>query len=369
MSLTLRAVVLGLACAGATTPISAQPPTELRGAVTVRYGGAEVSRCVPDVGAALAALDSRGEVLGFRMNGATDVARFRRHWQGVQRLTTGDGHWLALSRSGADIALVMARMESRPSSGVAFGSGDDAGRPPKAAEPPASDRIVLEVPGFPEADHGGGMQVVGSVLVAPYEARGDHAEIVFWDVADPAAPRILHRIERTRALPSSAPGHASGAGIVRLADGRYLLVVGARSSKSLDFYLTAGTSLRDSTLELEYRWTVRGDVVGGFQNLNLVVQCDGALYLIGTHNTAIPPPSLGDDMVHWYRLSLDASGFRLAEEGGRRLVCRRCNFAAAAGVHVDPDGRILLYSAPHDNDGPGGSVDLEEFAPVPRILR
>jgi hypothetical protein len=101
--------------------------------------------------------------------------------------------------------------------------------------------------------------------------------------------------------------------------------------------------------------------------MTLVTQCDGALFLVGTLNTALPPPSLGSDVVQWYRLSNGPDGGPLFTAAGtRQFECRKCNFGAGAGLYIDPAGALLLYSVEHSNRGPEESVQFEEFFPVAR---
>jgi hypothetical protein len=102
--------------------------------------------------------------------------------------------------------------------------------------------------------------------------------------------RLLHAFDRRDLAPPSNPNAASATAIARLADGRYLLIVGVRSSKVLDFYVSEGTSLEAAQLRFHWFRTMAGAVAGGFQNMTLVTQCDGSLFLVGTLNTAVPPP-------------------------------------------------------------------------------
>jgi hypothetical protein len=212
-------------------------------------------------------------------------------------------------------------------------------------------------------EHGGGLGAIGRVLVVPYEGRG--SVIALYDMSDPIHPRILHAFDRSGVARPSSPEAASAVGITKLADGRYLMVVGAFSSKVLDFYLSEGTTLLADQIAFRWIHTLRGVVAGGFQNLSLITQCDGTIFLVGTHNTSLPPPALGRDFVRWYRLSNGpagaAGGIAIEAVGSRHMDCSRCNFAAAAGLYVDPAGRLILYATEHGAGGPGGSVEFEEF--------
>jgi hypothetical protein len=332
--------------------LAAQTPAPLlRGYVTETWGNAGANRCVPDVDEALEGLADRGDL------------------QGVQRLAVEDGRWLALSRSGAPVAFALVELESRDPGGFPFGTNRAAGeRAPSRTAPPETDRLVLEVPAPEGFRHAGGMQALGHILAVPFE-EGDRSIIAFYDVSDPRAPRELHVLDHAALPPPHDPKHASVAGLVRLAGGRILLVTGERSSKVLEFHLSNGSDPGAPGFGFEETVMVRGVVEGGFQNVNLLTQCDGTLFLVGAHNTGLPPPSLGRDWVRWYRLGGTATAPTFEPAGGRRLRCDECNFGAGAGLYIAPDGRLVLYAVSHSDGGPGRSTSLEEFpAALPRAV-
>jgi hypothetical protein len=61
---------------------------------------ADCNRCVPDVVAAVSSLRDHGDVMGFHLGGFPDEVWDSYHWQGIQRLTTGGGRYLAITQSG-----------------------------------------------------------------------------------------------------------------------------------------------------------------------------------------------------------------------------------------------------------------------------
>jgi hypothetical protein len=352
-------VALTIACVRpAARPGEVVPAPDLVGDTTGAWGDDEINPCIPDAQRALAALDANGATLGFHLNSDPHLSRRGRHWQGVQRAAGANAQYLFVSRSGASVAAVVVRMSSRNTAGDRFGSNL-----PEEGPPPEEDRVVAELPGEAGLTHAGGLKIIGNILALPIDGHSG-SRVVFYDITSPENPRRLGMFDHSDALPPSDPHQASNVGITRLRDGRYLMVIGVHSSKVLDFYVSSGTSLRDSLLHFVRLTSETSGVVRGFQSLSLVTQCDGAIYLVGTHNTAVPPPSMGKDYVRWYRLVSPGPG-RVGFEsaGSRHLHCHRCNFGAGGGLFIDSRRGILVYGLEHVNSGPGHTVVVEEFGP------
>lgn len=311
-------------------------------------------------------LRDHGDLWGFRMGGAPDVS-MSKHWQGVQRLTANQGRYLAVSRSGKNVSFVVVAMPSRDGSGVRFRSNRIAARSAQK-RPPASDRVVKVVRSDSGFNHSGGIQSVGQFLAVGLE-EGSRSRVAFWDLADPRNPRRVGTLAHATGVKG-----AGTVSIARLRDGRYLLIVGGENANTLDFYLSrAGTGLVNPRFDHVAKWRER-QLVGGdsefgnYQNLGLVADAGGTLYLIGTHRNAAGGP--GKDFADLFRLENTPRSPRIRKIASRHLYCgfpggTQCNLDAAGGVYVSPSGGLLLYGTEHDNDGPGGSVKAEEFRPAP----
>lgn len=183
-------------------------------------------------------------------------------------------------------------------------------------------------------------------------------KILFYDVRDPMHPvKMFYEI-----LDESN----DAVGITKLSDGRYLLV-----DQGPNLYLSARKTLGGDLSPEFKRVEQSGRIVGGewrgYQNINIVVQPDGQMFLLGMYNTYTA--GLGDDMIHVWKLEVDkiiiAPGevkyeFALTKVGERHVDCdviwggEQANFAAATGVYVDPDGRLLVYATEYYNGGPEG---------------
>ena len=388
MFVLMVAACLGVAARGEAAPV-------LQGRTNCAWGSPDCNPCVPDVLGSMARLRSHGDILGFRMNGAADVT-VGHHWQGVQRLMSGGGRYLAISRSvsgGEDVSFVIVEMASRNALGQRFRSNRlDPDLANFATPPPAEDRIIVEVPRDPAFKHAGGVQALGNVLAVPVE-RGaclnpltciptdpGASKVVFYDVTNPLTPVPLgNEVDH-----SALADEAGAAFLARLADQRVLLGIGRADSNILDFYVSSGPDLATAGFTLFDTWH-EGELTGGdsefgnYQSINLVTQCDGALFLVGTHeNTAT---QTGQDFADTFRLT-NGPGDAVAIEkvAANHLVCgnrgvNHCNLDAAGGVYVDPAGELYVYGTEHDNDGPlpgvfpcsgaACSVKFEEFRPVP----
>jgi hypothetical protein len=347
-------------------PPPSPPAAQIRGYTSCPWGSPECSPCVPDVHAALSTLRTHGDVAGFNLGPAPDVNVYE-HWQGIQRLTFGEGRLMAVSRSGANTAFVMVEMASRAADGLRLRSNRI--RVDKAfsdTQPPPQDVVIQVMPNDAGFNHAGGMQAVGRVLAVPLENSDSHSSrVVFYDVGTRLGIRRLHQTELSSPAVYQDPGHSGAVAVAKLADSRYLMIVAGNDSRTADFYLSSTTSLLLPSTTFS-RFFVRSTGFDRpFQNLNLIPQCDGRLFLAGNYNDSAA--GWDGDWFRWYELSNGTgSAVNVTFRGERHMVCtyrnaQQCNLVAAGGLYVDPAGRLIGYSTEHDNDGPGGSIKMEEF--------
>jgi hypothetical protein len=341
------------------------------------WGADDCNRCVPDAVYAVNNLRSHGDVLGFFPIG--DPVTLFNHWQGIQRLPGGGGRYLAVSHSGTTKAFTVVEMGSRNTDGTRFRSNrlTPYSHYP-ATPPPSNDRAITDAWFWDMTyTHSGGMQASGNLLATSLESgsSGENGRVVFYDLATPWSPV---RLPVTRFGQTSAAGTAS---LTKLADGRFMLIVGRANANNLELYLSTEANLRSPTVgfvlqdnwnEGELRSSISDWEFGNYQNLNLVTQCDGTLFLVGTHLNSYN----GEDWVDLFRVTEEYGQVVITKVAKRHLYCgypspgydsgssRHCNLDAAGGIYVDPSGQLIIYGTEHDNDGPSSSVKMMEFRSI-----
>ncbi|WP_224240918.1 hypothetical protein [Hyalangium gracile] len=348
-------------------------PLGLTGATGCAWGSLDCNLCVSGVVSAFNSLRDHGEVLGFNTGGYNFNVGYPSsdHWQGIQRLTSGSARYFVVSKrdgrdSGANVAHTVA-MESRNTSGLRFRSNRLATTisEPEDTTPHFMDRAVGALPVDDGYNHGGGMQASGNIVAIPMEEGAGNGKIVLYDFSAPTAPIKLSTVYGT----SSNAGTAS---LTKLADGRFMLVLGQWDARKLEFFLSTGTDISTTGWTPYDQWSdseIASGEWGAFQNINFLTDCsDGRLYLVGTMLGGLRWGGGDEDHAHLYEVSLTGN-VAIQHVASKHFYCsndgdRQCNFRAAGGVFVDSERHLLLYSVEHADDGPSGSVKLMEFRSV-----
>lgn len=378
-------------------------PLQLRGLATTTFRppGDFVSwdwnRCVPNPTLQVQRLKPRGDILGINLGNARDPDEGQNHWQGVVRLPVATGHQFVFDLRQPNYAVFAVGSVAghmRNSANLRLGgnrtssSTQDWHVQPEAADWFRNDWAVA--PGLP-FKHVGGMQGLGSYVLMAVEDGGQPGQIRVWDFA--GFNDAIGGPVSTGWLSSRTP-YAAFAGGVKLADNRFLFVTAQQDSDVLEFYVSTGTSI---TSPGPWYWGILDrNTVAGFrtyyQHVSLLTACPedmqpgdapapGTIYLLGT--TSTDHDGGGEDWLDLFRLSVvwgadpkyPGSSYRVTATwvASKHMACssdsyeRQCDFAAAVGTYVDPQGRLLVYAAEHDNDGPGDSVKMMEYRSVDHL--
>jgi len=308
---------------------------ELEGKVTETWGLEDVTRCVEDPIQAVNALGISAD-LGFFLNAGSHSEGLgfnlsSPHLQGVQRLAFGDGRHLVVSRSGS-FEFYVVEMGSQLSSGDPFTSALSLG-----------DLVVHREPNDADAgfEHAGGIQALGTLLAVPNHNSDnvDDTRVDFYDVSVPSSPAhigFLGRNDCTSCQDLLASDQAGAVGLVRLSDDRILMAVGRDESNQIDFYLSdpggpTGWMHVDLWDESERKTDLPdGDKeFGDYQSLNFVTRCDGALFLVGTHQEG--DLFGGSDWVDLFRVRRWSEAI-ITKVAKRNVTCSgECNLDASGG--------------------------------------
>ncbi len=400
----------GAAETSATGTTSAALKSDFLGFSTTEYRPSKSltwdwNRCVPDPVGQVERLRMRGDVIGTNMGaGFPDVDEDKNHWQGLVRLPVGPSNLFAMdARFGDGSRLGIARISG---SSVATGRRIRGNRmsttqPDWDVAPPAQDAILWKDLISTGHVHPGGMQTLGSHLFVPLEESG--ALIVNYDVSQIGTFPCTQGVNCPSlrwALPLSMTGGAAAfAGVAKLADGRYVLATAEKDTTVIHFLVSKDPSraiddpqVFDGALHGAIACKLPNGESCYYQHLSVLTACStsklepnaGALYVLASGSAA--REKSGDDMVHLFELGLTNGGdpafpgtdltVAMNEVASRHLYCssypsssyvRQCDFLAAVGTYVDPEGRLLVYASEHDNDGPNGSVKMMEFRPTDHL--
>ncbi len=415
----------------ANTPLfSARPQAAdtlsiyLKGYMENPSGSNSCNACVENVIVSVNSLQNHGETLGF--NWGADYPEVKgagtpNHWQGVQRLQFPglETPYFIVASSHRNLIITpdrseevsspahfaVVQMNSQKNNGGRLRSNRlEYGQLSKDVLPNQNDKIVHSQIIDEHFDHPGGIQTIGAyVLIGvdrPATTETDSSLITLWDMSNPLVPRkVWHnpdwKIEGR---------DATAVGIIKLEDGRYLMVRALRDSKTLEFYILKSnleinpanydedplwdrwdyTELKsellnsDGTVDLE--WSDLGSILGeaGYQSTTIVRECQTSqLYLIASHGRR-PSGFGGTDEVDAFRLDVpkDRPNPNVRGEGieltkvakkilfpGGNAGARQGDLQAAAGSYVSPDHHFYFYATEHGTTQESKFVQMIGFSP------
>jgi hypothetical protein len=247
------------------------------------------------------------------------------------------------------------------------------------------------------------MQTIGKYLLVGSDGNIEHswdaASFSLWDMSNPKEPKNVW--EPPLELPAQ---NANSTGILRLQDGRYLMLRVLNGARNLEFYVKEDTLLESgSGWELWDRWNYQELLSGfeevdaqtdtswlvscalgssiGYQNTNLFTECDtGDIYLIASRGRCprCPLNIGGQDVLDAFLVQIPVSrpnpeaekeGVIVTKVASRLMDLegnsgsREGDFQAAAGAYVSPDNKLYYYATEHGATGKNGFVKMIEFGP------
>jgi hypothetical protein len=322
---------------------------------------------VSDVVAAFHAIQDHGLYLEAHTTDAFDYRPpLANHVQGIQRLRQSN-YIMATAKDADASKLALAHIASIPELDL-LASNEN---------PPAGDAVVrVEIIDI-EMIHAGGISACGDIIVVPIEGDG-RSEIRFFFVPqdDPESFWDLST-QFPDARVARGTSTAGAVSLTRLPAGphedHYLLAVLAHGSDGpLDFYLSNTRHVFDGfgTMPVS-SWAIDAASFYEIQNIDLILQPDGEMYLLGTRCQGdLCWSTGGEDWGYLYKVEFAddslLTGPTLTQVAGKHFYAYdHGGFEGAAGIYVSQDGKLALYTAEQYTEQMGWTGDklrMTEFA-------
>lgn len=292
------------------------------------------------------------------------------HIEGIQRFRpnpAGGSSYLALSGSGKDANIFIAEIPGKTSvPGPITGGGSSI--------PTGTITKVLDIDTV--YTHAGGFQIQGDLMAVGVEKGcnafmrfipgGCHkaSRVLFFNVSDPSNPiKLSTYIDR--------PDTTAGAvGVLKQKNGKWLVIAGNGNSDDLTLYVqNTDGSFRQVGYWSKYELAQAVGVSGGYksyQTLNLVLQSDGKIYMVGTTRS---PTMIGRDYFDLFTVQPAAGGrATITFVATKPVTSRGADFSAAGAIYVDSPTSIIGYasswlpgSGTSNPPMPGNTIHVNEF--------
>lgn len=204
---------------------------------------------------------------------------------------------------------------------------------------------------FTTAHHAGGLQVWGDYLVVALEIEeGKNSKVVFYDVSDPTNPKYLYSIDRVSI-------EAGAVGITKMSNGKFLLAVGRNNSNIIDFYTSKKDTLSGNLPfndEDKVTWkendleSIKGmdTEFGNYQNLNLLTDSSGEIYLVGMHRNS----ATSKDWADLFKIDVENSKVTVTKLQKKHMYCTGLGsmawegMDAGAGIAINGNNGLNVYA-------------------------
>lgn len=288
------------------------------------------------------------------------------HFQGIQRVP--DSKHLIIS--GGDNKQPMSQLFvlelNSKNTTKAIGSNI---KNSKDNKPPSDDKLSDLIALDRDLWHPGGLSLYGNILAVPLEnGKKEKSEVIFLDIK---------KLSEPVRLPVSIPRAAKGGAVAftRLPQNdHFVAVVWSDSDDDLkprfDFYFSNSTKLlggfsksaktvTHDEIIYEGQERPKKDGVRKYQNINFITQTDDQIFMIGSFNTSSLAPVRGDDYLELLKIEFEKDTLKKQNRTlkppkvkwitEKKLKGKDEYFsnAAAGGVYISPEGRLLFYSGYH----------------------
>jgi hypothetical protein len=210
----------------------------------------------------------------------------------------------------------------------------------------------------PPLRHAGGFQIAGDILAIGLEDNQlkTRSEVQFWNIADAAKPTQLgHLTIRRRGEPKE---QTAGAVALAAQAKDHLVAVANWDSRAIDFYVSNGQPLADSTCRFTHLTQCRADAAdsnawrpdqkfGTYQAINFVTGGDNNLYLL-----AFNTEPAGTDVVDLFAVTIGEKPPRMLRKIASRpfKLAGGSHFRFAGGASI-LGGRLTILASPSQLTG------------------
>ncbi len=206
--------------------------------------------------------------------------------------------------------------------------------------------------------HAGGIQLYNDLMVVGIEDNDakDKSKVCIYKIENPHNPPVkpLAMMERYGEPFRSTAGCIA----VNKIGNRYLIIVGDWDTKHLDFYLCDEHRLKQNLEAFEKVYIIDTEKMDrsawpdeewhSYQNINLLKDTDGKLYLFGFGRN-VQNENIADLFLLEHK---DLREFSLRKLVSRKFNCKEgADFRSGAGIFLQPDGKLkVISSGSHIND-------------------
>jgi len=250
------------------------------------------------------------------------------HLQGVQLLVKDDVEYAVLSGSSGTYAYYSV---------AKLGNSHQV----------LSVNILMQKP----FKHAGGIQIYQDLMVVGIEDNDakDKSKVCIYKIENPDKPSVkpLAMIER---IGDPFRSSAGCSGITRIGD-HYLLLIGDWDTKHLDFYLSDEHKPGQEISAFDKVYTIDTEKIDrsgwtnkawhAYQNINLLKDEDGKLYLFGFGRNV-----QNENIVDLFLVeNKDLREFSLKKLMSKTFNCKEgADFQSGAGIFLQPDGKLKVIS-------------------------
>ena len=190
-----------------------------------------------------------------------------------------------------------------------------------------------------ERIHAGGIDSYENILAVPCEGDDD-SRIYLLDITCPTESTELCRIDRP-------DEKASAAGITRMSNDHFLVAVIIQAEYLMQFYQSTTTDIRDG-FDAGIGKKLSDKSHNKYENIDLITQTDGTIFLVGTHSTT---QSGGTDWADLFTIDVNfntpptVNTVKIDYKSHKHYHCPGSStFEGGAGIYIVDNNNLNMYA-------------------------